>query len=293
MNTALKSRVGILAAAVSVVALVGLSVPAGAGKLNGGLGGLGGTVGGAVGGVVGGTVGAASGAVGAATGAAGGTASGVSGALGGTSSSTQGVADNTSTTNGLSGTRFSKKALLNLKVNVLGIKAGIYALDRYGNLVRVHAKVLGLAGAKARVYTLHNGNLVRVDAKVALAGLKVKGKVVVIDRHGNLLNGKAFIALGGVKAKAGTKVGLNGADLNVAISISGKRPGTGGPGGPGGGQGPGGTGNPGSISREISSLSPSERKTLKRKCPSVLESPAAYNRDTVRVCRVLAELAGN
>jgi hypothetical protein len=196
------------------------------------------------------------------------------------------------------GTHLSNKALLNLKVHLLGIKAGIYALDRYGNLVRVNAKVLDLAKVRAHVYVLHNGNLAKVNAKVALAGLKIKGKVVVIDEHGNLLNGKALIALGGIKAGAGTKVGLNGAALNVGLSIDGTHSGgSGGPGNPGGGNGGGpgagnGPGNPGGISHEIASLSPSERRTLKKKCSSVLANPVAYNRDAIQVCRVLAQLAG-
>ena len=51
---------------------------------------------------------------------------------------------------------------------------------------------------------------------------------------------------------------------------------------------PGGTG----IGNEIASLSATERRELKRKCGAVLSNPAAYNRDAVQVCRVLAQLAG-
>ncbi len=35
-----------------------------------------------------------------------------------------------------------------------------------------------------------------------------------------------------------------------------------------------------------------ERRELMRKCPSVLQNPAAYSGDAVKVCRVLGQIAG-
>lgn len=138
--------------------------------------------------------------------------------------------------------------------------------------------------------------LVKVSAKVALAGLKVKGKVFVLDRHGNLLKGKAFVGLGALKVKAAAKVGTKGVGVEVGISLGGNRPRTpgnpGNPGNPGDPNNPGNPGTPpGGIGNEIASLSSYERAQLKKRCVSVLSKPASFNRDAVQVCRVLAQLA--
>jgi hypothetical protein len=167
-------------------------------------------------------------------------------------------------------------------------------LDRNGNLVRISAKIASHAlKAKANVYVLDNkGNLVRINAKVALGDIvKANAKVYVIDQNGNLLRATAKANVGepnGLKAKVGAKVGTNGVDAKVGLTLGG--PNTGNPGG-----NPGGPGSPGSsagIADQLAHMSPEERKELKKKCGGVLASPASYNSDTILVCRVLAQLTG-
>ncbi len=67
--------------------------------------------------------------------------------------------------------------------------------------------------------------------------------------------------------------------------------GNGGSGGNGGNSGNNG-GDHGVIGPEVASLSAGERLQLKRKCPAVLQNPTAYSADAVRVCRVVAQIAG-
>ncbi|MGE3873480.1 MAG: hypothetical protein AB7F74_11045 [Parvibaculaceae bacterium] len=292
-----------------------MAVPAQAG----GLGGVAGAAGGAAGGVVGGVAGTAGALAGGVKGAVGGIAGGATGAVGGvvggvagTTGSLAGGVTNGSAASGLasngttSATRqgvlgsapLSQKALVRLKANILGIRAGVYVLDRYGNLVRVNARIADhILKARANAYVLQRGSLVKVNAKAVLLGLNAKAKVYVLDRHGNVLYGKAVIGLGGLKAKALAKAGTGGIAVKVGISVADRRhrapgnpdnPGT--PGTPGN---PGTPGTPsGSIGNEIASLSAGERDQLKKRCVSVLDNPAAYSRDAARVCRVLAQLAG-
>jgi hypothetical protein len=291
------ARIRVLVATVSIVVLAGMAMPAQAGNSDGGLGGLGGGLGGAVGGVVGGVTGAVGGVVGGATGTVGGVVGGVTGGLSnsvGGITGTSGSYAGTSQSGTLGSSPLHSKALVKLQLNILNIKAGIYVLDSYGNLIRVNAKIADqLIKAHANVYVLSHGKLVGINARVALAGLHAKAKVYVLDRHGNLLKSKAVVALGGLKAKVGAKVGTGGIDLKIGLSIGGKKPGgPGGPGGPGIPGGPGGPGTPGGIGNEIAGLSSHERLELKRKCVSVRSSPASYSRDAVQVCRVLAQLAG-
>src|SRR5688572_4522403 len=103
--TRLTGKLKVLTATASIIVLAGMAVPSQSGGL---LGGVTGTVGGIVGGVTG-TVG---GVVGGVTGRTG-------GVIGGTKNSTssQGLASNDTTKDGI---LHSNKALVKLKVNVLG-----------------------------------------------------------------------------------------------------------------------------------------------------------------------------
>lgn len=289
--TILAGRLKVLAATASIIVLAGMALPAQAG---GGLGGVVGGVTGAVGGVVGGATSAVGGVVGGVTGTTGGVIGGATN--NGTTGQQIAGTDTTSTTKtGILGSPLSHKALVTLKANILGIKAGVYVLDHYGHLVRINARTADhILKAKANVYALQGGSLVRVNAKAALAGLKVKGKVLVLDKHGDILKGKAFVGLGGLKAKVGAKVATSGIGVKIAISLGGKKPRTpGNPGNPGNPNNPGNPGTPpGGIGAEVASLSASERTRLQKRCVSVMSNPAAYNRDAVTVCRVLAQLAG-
>jgi hypothetical protein len=317
--TVITRQIKVLAAAASIIVLAGMALPAEAGTL---------------GGVVGGVSGAVSGAVGGVTGAVSGAVGGTSGALGGAQPDGQASSDTSSSPNGgvPGSTRLGDRAIVKLKANLLGIKAGVYALDEYGNLVRVKGRIGDrFLTTNANVYVLRHGSLAKVNANADLAGLDVKAKVYVLDRHGRLLDGKAFVRLGGLKANvavnslgkkgkllsanakvrlghaaalkatAGINAGTSGVDAGVKVSLgvfSSGVPGTGGGSG-GAGNGNGNSGNSGNIagndrgiSHEIAGLSDSERRQLARKCPSVLSSPANYSADAVRVCRVVGQLAG-
>src|SRR5690348_12657376 len=129
--TVITRQIKVLAATASIIMLAGMALPAEAGGLGGVVGGVSGAVAGAVG-----AVGGVAGAVGGATG-------GATGALGGASPEGQASSDTSSTPNGgvPGSTHFSDRALVKLKANVLGLKAGVYALDEYGNLVRVRARI--------------------------------------------------------------------------------------------------------------------------------------------------------
>lgn len=291
--TILAGRLKVLAATASIIVLAEMTFPAQAG----GLGGVFGGVTGAVGGVVGGATSAVGGVVGGVAGSTGGIVGGVTGTAGGVIGGTSGqqVASTgtpSTTTAGVLGSPLSHKALVTLKANILGIKAGVYVLDRYGHLVRINVWTADhILKAKANAYVLQGGSLVKVNAKAALAGLKVKGKVLVLDRRGDILKGKVFVGLGGLKAKVGAKVATSGIGVKVAISLGGKKPRT--PGNPGNPNNPGNPGTPpGGIGAEVASLSASERTRLQKRCVSVMSNPTAYNRDAVTVCRVLAQLAG-
>jgi hypothetical protein len=285
----LTGRLKVFTATASLIVLASMAVP----SQSGGLGGVVGGVTGTAGGVVGGVTGSVGGVVGGATGHTGGMVGGATNSM-----TSQGLASNDTSPTTKNGILHSNKALVKLRANVLGIKAGVYVLDRYGNLIRINVRAADLLKAKANIYVLRGGSLVKVSAKVALAGLKVKGKVFVIDRHGTLLKGKVFVGLGGLKAKVGAKVDLKPVSVKVGISLGGKkRPGTPGtpgtPGNPGNPNDPGNPNNPpGGIDDGIAALSVHERNQLKKRCISVLSNPAAYNRDAVQVCRVLAQLAG-
>jgi hypothetical protein len=309
--TILTGRLRVLAATASIIVLAGMTLPGHAGGLGGVTGAVGGVTG-AVSGAVGSATGTVGGAVGSATGSVSGAISGatgsVSGALGGATGGAIGGTTSGTSNQSLASTGWtsptktgilSNKALIKLKANILGIKAGIYVLDSYGNLVRINARIAEhFLKARANVYVLHHGSLVKVNAKVVLAGLYAKAKVYVLDKHGQILKGIAFVNLGGIKAKALAKVGTGGVAVKVGILIGGrKHHGPGGPGEPG--QPPGNPGTPGNtgtppsgVSNEIASLSDGERKQLKKRCVSVLSNPAAYSGDAVTVCRVLAQLAG-
>jgi hypothetical protein len=217
-------RLKLLAATASIIVLAEIAVPVQAGGLTGVVGGVTGTVGGVVGGVTG-TVGGVTGSVG---GIAGGTTGGVVGGVTNGSAS-QGLAssDTTSSKHGVFGsTPLSHKALLKLKAKVLGIKAGVYVLDSYGNLVRINARIADhILKAKANVYVLQHGSLVKIYAKAALADLNAKAKIYVLDNHGHVLHGKAFVSLGNLKAKAYVKV-LDKHDKILAANV---RVGLGGP----------------------------------------------------------------
>jgi hypothetical protein len=283
--TRLTGRLKVLTATASLIVLASMAVP----SQSGGLGGVVGGVTGAAGGVVGGVTGSVGGVVGGATGHTGGVVGGAT-----NSTTSQGLASHDISPTTKNGILHSNKALMKLRANVLGIKAGVYVLDRYGNLIRINVTAADLLRAKANIYALRGGSLVKVSAKVALAGLKVKGKVFVIDRHGNLLKGKVFVGLGELKAKVGAKVDLKPVSVKVGVSLGGNRPRTpGDPGNPGNPNDPGNRNNPpGGIDDGIAALSAHERDQLKKRCVSVLSNPAAYNRDAVQVCRVLAQLAG-
>jgi hypothetical protein len=276
----------ILAAAFSIFTIVGVASSVEAGQL------LGGKVGGMVGGVVGGVTGTVGGLAGSATNSVS-EATSSTGAITGTDSGTS-----TNTLGHNYGTVHSSKALvtvkLKLKSDLLKAKAGVYVLGKHGQLVRISAKVAfdHILHAKAKVYVLSNGNLIRVKTKVALLGIKAKAKVYVLDGH-NLLKAKAIIALGGhhgLKAKVGAKAGLGGATVRIGLTLGGShKPGNGG-GNPGGDNG--GTTVGGNLGTAVAGLSNGERRELMRKCPAVLMSPADYTSDTVRVCRVLSQLSG-
>ena len=306
--TVITGRLRLLAATTSIIVLAGMAVPADAG----GLGGVVGGVTGAVGGI-------------------GGAARSAGGVVGGATSSDSQSATNSDTTStpddGILGPTPSNRALLRLKANVLGIEAGVYVVDNYGNLVRINARIADrLLNAKANAYVLKNGSLVKVYGDARLARLNAKAKVYVLDKDGHVLDGKVFVGLGALKAKvaadalgkngkildanaklrlgsaAGLKTtavadaGKSGVNANVSLGL-GLRNGAGA--GAGSGNGNAGSGNSGNssasnagISREIAGLSASERRQLMRKCPSVLSSPASYSADAVRVCRVVGQLAG-
>ena len=305
----------VLAATASILVMAGMTMPAQAGGLSGVVSGVTNTAGGLIGG-------------------AGHTVDGVKGEGGWATGSTTGSSSQQQTSSTTSSTtndrtfgyqHFSKKALVKLKVSVVGIRAGVYVLDSYGNLVRVNTRIADhLVKAKAKVYVLQHGSLVKVYANARLAGLNAKAKIYVIDKYGNILNGKAFVSLGGLKAKITAKAlnkngkrlaanakirlggtaalkaranaGTNGVKVQVALGLGLLNGGS--PGGPGNGNGGnngnngGNNGNNGAIGREIASLSASERRQLMRKCPSVLSSPASYSAEAVRVCRVVGQLAG-
>jgi hypothetical protein len=228
-------RLKILAATASIIVLAEIAVPVQAGGLTGVVGGVTGTVGGVVGGVTdttGGVVGGVTGTVGGVTGSVGGIAGGTTGGVvGGVTNgpASQGLAssDTTSSKHGVFGsTPLSHKALLKLKAKVLGIKAGVYVLDSYGNLVRINARIADhILKAKANVYVLQHGSLVKIYAKAALADLNAKAKIYVLDNHGHVLHGKAFVSLGNLKAKAYVKV----LDKHGKILAANVRVGLGGP----------------------------------------------------------------
>ena len=106
-----------------------------------------------------------------------------------------------------------------------------------------------------------------------------------LDHIRHAYGAKAKAKILGVNAKARVKAGTSGVKAAVCVGRCGRLGKSGEPGNPGDPTGPG-------IGSEIAGLSSEERRELKMKCPSVVANPAAYNRDAVQVCRVLAQLAG-
>jgi hypothetical protein len=242
---------------------------------------------------VGGLADGAKSTVGSITGATDGAVS----ALGSATGHTDSTAGRTSTHPGYTPHGHRKVAITaKLISKLLKVKAGVFVLDKRHQLVRINAGTAldHILRAKVKVYVLDShGNLVRVAGKVALAGIKAKAKVYVLDDH-DVLRAKVIVAAGGkkgLKAKLGAKVGTVGAVVKVGLSLGGKhKPGTGGNGSNGNG-GNGGA-NDGSVGAAVAGLSAGERGELRRKCPSVLATPASYDPDAVRVCRVLVQLSG-
>lgn len=288
MNIRQKLRTSsVLAAAFSIFTVIGTAQ---AGDL------LGDKVGGLVGGLAGGVAGTAHSLTGGVT---GGVANAVSGATS-TPGSITGTGHNYGTNSyghSLGSFHGGAKVVVTAKIKseLLKAKAGVYVLGKHGQLVRISAKLAldNILHAKARVYVLSHGNLIRVKTKVALLGIKAKAKVYVLD-DGNLIKAKAIIALGGkkgLKAKVGAKAGIVGVNVRIGLSLGGGKHKPGGGGNNGGNNG-GGPNVGGSLGTAVAGLSPGEHRQLMRKCPSVLMSPANYTSDTVRVCRVIAQLSG-
>lgn len=288
MNIRPKFRTsGVLAAAFSIFTVIGTAQ---AGNL------LGDKVGGLVGGIAGGVAGTASGLTGGVT-------SGVTNAVSG-ATSTPGAITGTGNNYGTNSYGHSlgtfhggAKVVVTAKIKseLLKAKAGVYVLGKHGQLVRINAKIAldHILHAKAKVYVLSHGSLIRVKTKAALLGIKAKAKVYVLD-DGNLIKAKAIIALGGKKgltAKVGAKAGKSGVDIRIGLSVGGGKRKPGGGGNNGGNNG-GGPNVGGSLGTAVAGLSADEHRQLMRRCPSVLMSPASYTSDTVRVCRVIAQLSG-
>jgi len=256
-------------------------------------------------GVVGGTVGGLSSVAGGLTNGVTGAVNGVTGTVSGVAGSLSGASSMTANNFGAStfdhapyGTFHSPTKVIvvaKLKLELLHAKAGVYVLGKHGELVRVSTKIAleHILRANAKVFVLSKGNLIRVNARVALLGIKGKAKVYVLDGH-DLLKAKALIAFGGhegLTTKVGAKVGTSGAVVQIGLSLGNiHHPGNGNNGSNTGGSN--GSTISGTLNSAVAGLSADERGELKRKCPSVLISPASYTRDAVRVCQVLSQLSG-
>ena len=269
-----------LVAALSILVLAGQPTPLVAGGSLGGLGAGTRTVGGVADG--------AKSSVGSITGATDGAIGALGSATGNTNSTAGTFTHPGYTSNGHPNLAITAK----LKFNLLKAKAGVFVLDKRHQLVRINARIAlsHILRAKAKVYVLDpHGNLVRVTGKVALVGIKAKAKIYVLDDH-DVLRAKVIVGAGGkkgLKAKLGTRVGTVGAVVNV--SLGGKHK----PSGNGGNDGNSdGSLNDRGVGAAVAALSGGERRELRRKCPSVLATPASYDPDAVRVCRVLVQLSG-
>ena len=236
-----------LLTAVSIFALVGMTIPNQAGSL---------------GGVVGGAVGTVSGT--------GGVVSGTGGVVGGSVSSIGGTVD------GIDGTTAT---------------ATVGALTNKGVLdATVRSDLIG--GIEAKLNVLSKKQLVKLC--IGIGGGSGCGSghsrhqlLGLIDYKLTLLSKKQLLGL--CVSVGGTGCGSKLADTGGGGGGSGGG-GSGGGGGNGGNGGNGGAGH--GMVQEIAGLTSGERRELTRKCPSVLYNPAAYSGDAVRVCRVIAQLAG-
>ena len=139
------------------------------------------------------------------------------------------------------------------------------------------------------------GNIAGADANLALGSgpvsLEADGGANAGTTGGG---GNANLALGSgpvsLEANGGANAGTTGSGGNANVALS--RNGGSGNNNGGSNNGSGANGTNLGISQEIASLTAGERRSLTRKCPAVLSNPAAYTRDAVRVCRVVAQLAG-
>ena len=319
MHTAISTgRFKVLLTAASILALTGMTIPSQSIDLGGAVSGAVGAAGGIAAGVSAGLGGGGVSATGSGSGSLG---------TGGS-----GIQAGATLNAGLTLKQKKTLILKHKSKGPKGLNANANAqiLGGQGNIAKANAhvafggsrKLTTNADANLFVGHKHAGGKVNVFASTGPVVLKGDAGANVLGGEGNIAGADANLALGSgpvsLEADGGANAGTTGGGGNANLALGsgpvsleangGANAGTTGSGGNanvalsrnggsgnnngGSNNGSGANGTNLGISQEIASLTAGERRSLTRKCPAVLSNPAAYTRDAVRVCRVVAQLAG-